>query len=106
MNLYVGNLSQSVTRSDLDWVFGSVGQVVFAQFANPAEGADARGYAFVHLEDAAQMEAALRALDGAYLKGQRLRVRPVVDQSRQARALRACGWRPAPAALRDDAYSL
>ena len=99
MNLYVGNLSRSVTRADLDWVFGAVGQVVFAQFANPADGPDARGYAFVHLEDMAQMEAALRGLDGAYLKGQRLRVRAVVDRARAARALRACGWQPAPTRL-------
>lgn len=99
MHLYVGNLSPSVTRADLEWVFDEVGQVVFAQFADPEGGVDARGYAFLHLNHVSQMEAAVRGLDGAYLKGQRLTVRAVVDHARQARVLRAFGWNPAPAAV-------
>ncbi len=89
MYLYIGNLSRSVTEDDLDWIFGEVGEIVFARFAEADCDPNGRGYAFVHVADPDRAQAAASGLNGSYLKGLRLIVRPVVDHERHARALRA-----------------
>lgn len=97
MHLYIGNLSRSVTEDDLDWIFGGVGEIVFARFAKADCDPNGRGYAFVHIADPQCARAAASGLSGSYLKGLRLIVRPVVDHQRHARALRAappCHLRP------------
>lgn len=78
MNVYVGNLSCAVNETDLDMLFGGVGDVVFARLLAPAEtDVRARGYAFVAFRETAEARAAIEGLDGAYLKGTHLIVRAV-----------------------------
>lgn len=89
MHLYIGNLSRSVTENDLDWIFSGVGEIVFARLVNSNSDATARGYAFVHIAVAEHARAAAAGLNGSYLKGLRLIVRPVVDHARHARVLQA-----------------
>ncbi len=96
MNLYVGNLSRSVTEADLELIFEGLGQIVFARLAPEGTGSEGRGYAFVAVSDERQGELAVAAMNGKYLKGLRLIVRPVLDRARQARALRAHQGVPTP----------
>ncbi len=103
MNLYIGNLSRMVTEADLETIFEGLGHIVFARLAPLTEGREARGYAFVAVADEGQARVAVSAMNGKYLKGLRLIVRPVLDHARQARALRAhqaVGSREAGARLR------
>lgn len=78
MNLYVGNLSRNVTEADLEVIFHDLGHIVFARLAGSSECDAAEGYAFVHVDDERQAHEVIDALNGKYLKGQRLVVRPVV----------------------------
>ncbi len=89
MNLYIGNLSRTVTEADLEVIFEGLGHIVFVHLVPGADHHDARGYAFVAVADERQAELAVNAMNGKYLKGLRLIVRPVLDRARQARALRA-----------------
>ncbi|WP_367184290.1 RNA recognition motif domain-containing protein [Acidiferrobacter sp.] len=97
MNLYIGNLSRTVTEADLAVLFEGCGEIVFMGLAGDRE---ARGYAFVTVADDGQARHLFRTMNGKYLKGLRLIIRPVVDAARQARALRAhkTSGRPLPKA--------
>ncbi len=96
MNLYVGNLSRTVTEADLGIIFQGFGQVVFACLAPAADDHRARGYALVAVADKRQAERAVSTMNGKYLKGLRLIVRPVLDPARMARALKAHKALPGP----------
>ncbi len=89
MNLYVGNLSRMVIEADLEVIFEGLGYVVFTRLAQAHEDADARGYAFVAVRNEKQAQLVISGMDGKYLKGLRLIVRPVLDRARQRRAVRA-----------------
>ncbi|MDA8390810.1 MAG: RNA-binding protein [Gammaproteobacteria bacterium] len=89
MNLYIGNLARTVTEADLEVIFEGLGHIVFIRLTEDDNSPDARGYAFISVVDERQAHLAVAAMNGKYLKGLRLIVRPVVDRERQARALRA-----------------
>lgn len=91
MNLYIGNLARTVTEADLAVIFDGVGHIIFTRLAPDDGGIDIRGCAFVAVTNPAQAMVAVESMNGKYLKGQRLIVRPVVDSAREARALRAPG---------------
>ncbi|HLQ26774.1 MAG TPA: RNA-binding protein [Acidiferrobacterales bacterium] len=83
MNLYVGNLARTVNEADLQLIFEGFGQIVFAKFADVREDG-AKGYAFVYVDNDEQAQTAIDALNGTYLKGARLIVRPVIDRKRDS----------------------
>lgn len=85
MKLYVGNLARTVTESDLQLIFEGFGQIVFAKFVE-IDDESGKGYAFVQVDDEQQAAIAISALNGTYLKGLRLVVRPLMDRIRDARA--------------------
>ena len=85
MNLYVGNLSSSVSEADLQFIFEGLGQIVFAKFADVDDISQAKGYAFVQVQNDAQALTAIAGLNGRYLKGLRLIVRPVIERERDNR---------------------
>ena len=66
--LYVGNLSYSVTRDDLEELFGSHGEV---RDVNVIEG---KGFGFVEMSSQSEAEAAQEALNGNDFKGRNMRV--------------------------------
>lgn len=74
--LYVGNLSYSVTREDLEELFSNHGEL---REINLIEG---KGFAFVEMSRQVEAEAAKRELDGYDLKGRRMRV----DEARPPRS--------------------
>jgi len=83
MNLYVGNLARTVNEADLLLIFEGFGQIVFAKFADAREDGT-KGYAFVYVDNDEQAQTAINALNGTYLKGARLIVRPVIDRKRDS----------------------
>jgi len=77
--LYVGNLSYSITKSQLEELFSAHGEVVQV---NIIEG---RGFGFVEMAEPAQAESAKEALDGTDFEGRTLKVdeaRPPQKKSR------------------------
>jgi RNA recognition motif-containing protein len=81
--LYVGNLSYSVTKEQLEELFSNYGEV---RQVNIIEG---RGFGFVEMSNSSEAEKAKGALDGSDFKGRSLKVneaRP--PRSRQRRDYR------------------
>lgn len=71
-NLYVGNLSYTVTSEDLQAAFAPHGTVTSAQVVMDRETGRPRGFGFVEMSDGG--DAAIDALDGTDLKGRNISV--------------------------------
>ncbi|ELS31918.1 MULTISPECIES: RNA recognition motif domain-containing protein [Pseudanabaena] len=74
MTIYVGNLSYQAAKDDLTSVFSDYGTVKRVQLPTDQETGRVRGFAFVDMEDDAQEEAAIAALNEAEWMGRTLRV--------------------------------
>jgi RNA recognition motif-containing protein len=72
--LYVGNLAYTVSSEDLQNLFEQYGQVRSAQVLSDRETGRSRGFGFVEMDDDAEAEAAIEALDGQDNLGRRLTV--------------------------------
>lgn len=74
MTIYVGNLSYQATKEDVSDVFTEYGTVKRVQLPTDRETGRMRGFAFVDMEDDAQEDAAIQALDEAEWMGRVLKV--------------------------------
>ena len=74
MNIYVGNLSYSVTSDDLRKAFEAFGEVSTANVVSDKFTNQSKGFGFVEMSNKAEGDAAIKALDGADLKGRNVRV--------------------------------
>lgn len=74
MNIYVGNLAYEITDKDLEASFAPYGQVTAARIVIDRETNRARGFGFVEMANAAEAQAAIKALNGKDLKGRTLTV--------------------------------
>jgi RNA recognition motif-containing protein len=72
--LYVGNLSYSTTSDDLQQLFEQYGAVRSAQVLSDRETGRSRGFGFVEMDNDAEADAAIEALDGNDHQGRRLTV--------------------------------
>ncbi len=71
-NLYVGNLSFSVTSDSLRDLFGQYGTVTSASVVMDRDTGRSRGFGFVEMDDGG--EAAIDALNGKEFEGRALTV--------------------------------
>jgi len=74
MSVYVGNLSYDVTREDLERVFSEYGEVSRVSLPTDRETGRPRGFAFVDMNEEAQEDSVIEALDGAEWMGREMRV--------------------------------
>ncbi|MEI7869170.1 MAG: RNA-binding protein [Candidatus Methylumidiphilus sp.] len=74
MNIYVGNLSYSVTSDDLQKAFEQFGEVSTANVVTDKFTGQSKGFGFVEMTNKAQGDAAIKELDGTDLKGRSIRV--------------------------------
>ena len=84
-NLYVGNLAFETTAADLEALFGQHGTVQKAQIINDRETGRSRGFGFVVMNNDAEAQKAIEALNGFSYKGRALTVneaRPREDRPR------------------------
>src|ERR1700736_5916548 len=85
MKLYVGNLSFETTENDLQDLFEKHGTVNEVHLMMDRMTGKSRGFAFVTMNDAAQANAAMTAINGHELNGRALTVneaRPREDRPR------------------------
>ena len=76
MNLYVSNLNHDTTETDLRTLFSEFGNVVSAKvIKDPATG-DSRGFGFVEMADRLTADDAMDNLDGSFLQGNIIVVKP------------------------------
>jgi RNA recognition motif-containing protein len=74
MNIYVGNLSYSLTEEDLKLAFSEYGEVISAKIVMDRDSGRSKGFGFVEMGDSQSGEKAIDALDGSLLKGRNLKV--------------------------------
>ena len=74
MNIYVGNLKYETNDDELREAFEPFGQVESASVIRDRNSGKSRGFGFVEMPDKEEGEAAIKALDGAMLKGRAVRV--------------------------------
>jgi RNA recognition motif-containing protein len=72
--LYVGNLSYSVTSSDLQTMFEKHGTVSSAEIINDRETGRSKGFGFVQMSTDDEAQAAIAALSGQESDGRALTV--------------------------------
>ena len=74
MNIFVGNLSQEVTETDLAELFKQFGQVKSTEVKRDLFSGVTKGFGFVEMPGKNHSLAAIAGLDGKDFKGQPLRV--------------------------------
>ncbi len=74
MNIYVGNLSRTVTEETLREVFAKVGTVTSVKIIVDKFTGEKRGFGFVDMPDKAQADTAIAQLNNSQLDGQTIRV--------------------------------
>jgi len=85
MNIYVGNLSFSVSETDLREAFAAYGQVATASIIKDKFSGESRGFGFVEMPAKEEAEKAIAALNGKDLKGRTMTVneaKPRTDRPR------------------------
>ena len=83
MNIYVGNLSYSLTESELRVAFAAFGQVSSVNILRDRESGRSRGFGFVEMPDQAEADAAVMNLNGKDLDGRALRVNEARPRERR-----------------------
>ncbi len=72
--MYVGNLSYDATDTDIRSLFEPHGTVTDVFIVKDRESGRPRGFAFVSMEEKAQMDAAIEALNGEEFMGRNLNI--------------------------------
>ena len=80
MNIYVGNLSFSLTEDNLVEIFAEYGEVSSARIITDRETGRSKGFAFVEMPNKADAEAAIEALNGASIEGRNARVNEAIPR--------------------------
>src|SRR3569832_1266825 len=74
MNIYVGNLSYSVTESDLKDAFSQFGQVSSVSVVTDKFSGQSKGFGFVEMPSNSAADAAIKGLNERALKGRNIKV--------------------------------
>lgn len=83
LKLYVGNLPQQMTESELRELFSEAGHVASAKIINDRQTGQPRGFAFVEMETRLEGQKAISMLNGRNLEGRVLTVNEARPQSRR-----------------------
>lgn len=85
MNIYVGNLSYSVTEEELQKAFEAFGEVTSVNIITDNYSGRSKGFGFVEMPGKEEAEAAISGLNGKEISGRALNVneaRPRADKGR------------------------
>jgi len=83
MNIYVGNLSYSLSESELRDAFADFGEVSSVKVLMDRETGRSRGFGFVEMPNQSEGEAAVAQLNGKELGGRALRVNEARPKERR-----------------------
>lgn len=74
MNIYVGNLSYSVTESDLKEAFSGFGEVASVSLVSDKFTGQSKGFGFVEMPRNSEADTAIKALNESSFKGRNIKV--------------------------------
>jgi RNA recognition motif-containing protein len=83
MNIYVGNLSYSLSEEELRDAFAAHGDVSSVKILSDRETGRSRGFGFVEMPNQSEGEAAIEQLNGKDLGGRALRVNEARPRERR-----------------------
>ena len=72
MNIYVGNLSWSMTNEDLSALFEQFGSVTSAKILTDKFSGRSKGFGFVEMENADEANAAIAGLNDTDVQGRKI----------------------------------
>lgn len=78
MNIYVGNLGNSISEADLEKAFQAFGKVDSVSIIKDKYSGDSKGFGFVEMQSKDEGQAAMEGLNGKALNGQNL----IVNEAR------------------------
>ena len=76
MNIYIGNLSYSVTGNDLQTMFAEFGEVQEAKVIVDRRTNQSKGFGFVEMPSNSEADQAIKALNGKFVGGRNIKVNP------------------------------
>jgi RNA recognition motif-containing protein len=74
MNIYIGNISYSMTPEEIKEVFLPFGNVLSVKIITDKQTGKSKGYAFVEMENDADAENAIKGLNETEVKGRNVKV--------------------------------
>ena len=74
MNIYVGNIAWSMSEDELNALFSEFGAVSSAKIITDKYSGRSKGFGFVEMDNDAEAEAAIEALNDSDQNGRNLRV--------------------------------
>jgi len=83
MNIYVGNLSYSMSEDELRAAFAAHGEVSQVKILTDRETGRSRGFGFVEMPNHSEGEAAVNQLNGKEVGGRALRVNEAHPRERR-----------------------
>lgn len=86
--MYVGNLSYSVTESDLKEAFSAFGEVSSVDLISDRDSGQSKGFGFVEMDNNSEADAAIKALNGSSLQGRNIKVNQAQPKSKGSRPQR------------------
>ena len=81
--LYVGNLNFNTTEDDLRELFKECGNIVSVKIVIDAYTDKSRGFGFVELESADEVNKAIASINGRELNGRALKVNEALDKRKR-----------------------
>ena len=90
MNIYVGNLSYSMSDQDLEQLFAEHGSVASAKIIQDRESGRSKGFGFVEMPDDGAAQTAIESLNGQTIEGRNLTVNEA--RPREERPPRRDNW--------------
>jgi RNA recognition motif-containing protein len=73
MNIYVGNLSYSVTEEELRDLFAEHGEVSTVNMITDKYTGQSKGFGFVEMPTQSEAEEAIKVLNGFFMKGRNIK---------------------------------
>ena len=85
MKIYVGNLSWNADESDLRYAFSAHGEVTSVQIITDRESGRSRGFAFVEMENDAEAQEAISAVNNKEIDGRPVKVNEAKPRNERPR---------------------
>ncbi|MCF8093025.1 MAG: RNA-binding protein [Desulfotignum sp.] len=76
MNIYVGNLSDEITESQLKTLFGEYGAVEKTKIISDRFSGRPKGFGFVEMPSNSEADQAIKALNRTVYEGKQIKVNP------------------------------
>ena len=88
MNIYIGNLSSTITGNDLQAMFAEFGNVETAKVIMDRRAGRSKGFGFVEMPSNSEADQAIKALNGKFMDGHNIKVNPA-DSGRKKKKRRS-----------------